>query len=215
MDISRILKFFIPKERKFYGMFNNISSIVVEASTEFKKLINAPTYEERKAFGASIKTIERNCDDMTNGLFEELHKTFITPFDREDITVLTASLDDVVDLIYGSAGKLEFYHLDNISPYMKEMVEQIYQGTLQVQIAIEGLEKMNKENKVKIASKEINKIESKVDTLYHEALTCLFENEKNPIELIKQKEILQNIEKIANKLEDISDIVKTIIVKYA
>jgi hypothetical protein len=215
MDISSVLKFFVPKERKFYGMFNNVADTVVEASSEFIKLINAPTFEERKSVGNDIKSIEKKCDDLTNNIFEELHKTFITPFDREDITTLTASLDDIVDLIYSAAGKFEYYHCDKVSPFMKDMIDQIYQGTLQIQIAVAGLEKMNKNPKVMNACKQINKIESRVDILYHEGLSDLFETEKNPIELIKQKEILQNLEKIANKIEDISDIVKTINIKYA
>jgi uncharacterized protein Yka (UPF0111/DUF47 family) len=139
----------------------------------------------------------------------------LQPFDREDITTLTASLDDIVDLIYSAAGKFEYYHCDKVSPFMKDMIDQIYQGTLQIQIAVAGLEKMNKNPKVMNACKQINKIESRVDILYHEGLSDLFETEKNPIELIKQKEILQNLEKIANKIEDISDIVKTINIKYA
>lgn len=215
MDISSILKFFVPKERKFYGMFNNVAETVVDASSEFIKLINAPTFEERKSHGLVIKSIEKKCDDLTNNIFEELHKTFITPFDREDITTLTASLDDIVDLIYSAAGKFEYYHCENISSSMKEMVDQINKGTLQIQIAVEGLEKMNKNPKVMNACKQINKVESRVDVLYHEGLSDLFETETNPIELIKQKEILQNLEKIANKIEDISDIVKTINIKYA
>jgi uncharacterized protein len=86
---------------------------------------------------------------------------------------------------------------------------------VQIQIAVKGLESMKKEDHIMKACKELNKIESRVDDLYHRALSSLFENEKDPIELIKQKEILQNIEKIANKIEDISDVVKTILVKYA
>jgi len=215
MDFNTVLKYFTPKEKKFYGMFNLAANNIIEASVEFNKLINAPTFEERKEIGIRIKAIEKRGDDFTYGIFEELHKTFITPFDREDIHELTSTMDDVVDLIYGATGKIEYYRCNTISTYMKEMVEQIHKGCLQLQIAVAGLEKMKKEDKVLKACKELNKIESRVDELYHQGLSNLFEFEKDPIELIKQKEILQNIEKIANKVEDISDIVKTILVKYA
>lgn len=215
MKFSNILKYFIPKEKKFYGMFNQAADNIIEASIEFNKLINAPTFDERKAIGITIKTIERKGDDSTNRIFDELHKTFITPFDREDIHQLTSALDDVLDLIYSVTSKIELYRCTNISPYMKEMVSQIHLGCVQIQIAVKGLETMNKDNTAKKSCKEINKIESRVDEYYHSGISSLFENEKDPIELIKQKEILQNIEKIANKIEDISDIVKTILVKYA
>jgi uncharacterized protein len=215
MDFSTILQYFIPKEKKFYGMFNQAANNIIEASVEFNKLINAPTEEERKTIGVTIKVIEKKGDDFTYGIFDELHKTFITPFDREDIHELTSVMDDVVDLIYGAAGKIEYYHCTNISTFMKDMVELIHLGCVQIQIAVKGLESMKKEDHIMKACKELNKIESRVDDLYHRALSSLFENEKDPIELIKQKEILQNIEKIANKIEDISDVVKTILVKYA
>lgn len=215
MNFENILKYFIPKEKKFYGMFNQAADNIIEASVEFNKLINAPTFEERQVFGGTIKAIERKGDDFTGGIFDELHKTFITPFDREDIHQLTSTMDDVVDLIYSAAGKIEYYHCTNISSYMKEMVALIHLGCLQLQIAVKGLESMKKDDHIRKACKELNKIESRVDDFYHKALSNLFENEKDPIELIKQKEILQNIEKIANKIEDISDIVKTILVKYA
>jgi uncharacterized protein len=215
MNFNNVLKYFTPKEKKFYGMFNLAADNIIEASFEFNKLINAPTFEERKEIGIKIKEIEKKGDDFTYHIFEELHKTFITPFDREDIHELTSAMDDVVDLIYGVSGKIEYYHVTNITQYMKDMIEQIHQGCLLIQVAVGGLEKMRKENKIMKACKDLHKVESRVDTIYHSGLSDLFVNEKDPIELIKQKEILQNIEKIANKVEDISDIVKTILIKYA
>ncbi len=215
MNFTNVLKYFTPKEKKFYGMFNAVAQNIIDASEQFEKLINAPTFEDRKAIGSTIKAIEKTGDDLAYGIFGELHKTFITPFDREDIQELTSTMDDVVDLMYSVSGKIEYYHCTTISSYMKDMVAQIHEGCLQIQIAVAGLERINKENKILKACKELNKVESRVDIIFHEALSDLFENEKDPIELIKQKEILQNIEKIANKVEDISDIVKTIIIKYA
>jgi uncharacterized protein len=209
-----ILKYFAPKERKFYGMFIKVADNLIEASDEFNKLIVAPTSEERKTIGATIKSIERKGDDLTNVIMEELHKTFITPFDREDIAKLTSNLDDVLDLIYGVSGKMEYYHFTNISTYMKDMVKQIQQGCLQIQVAVYGLEKMGKEDIILKACKELSRIESKVDVIFHEAISNLFENEKDAIELIKQKEVLLNIEKVANKIEDVSKVIKTILIKY-
>jgi uncharacterized protein len=175
----------------------------------------APTFEERKTVGITIKSIERKGDDLTNGILEELYKTFITPFDREDIATLASTLDDVLDLIYGVSEKIEYYHFNNISTYMVEMAKQIQLGCLQIQVAISGLEKMGKEDKILKACKELSRIESQVDVIFHDAISGLFDNEKDPIELVKQKELFQNIEKIANKIEDVSKVVKTILIKYA
>lgn len=215
MKFSQILQYFIPKEKKFFSLFNQVTSNIVEGSEQLQKLFNNDNFEDRKAIGLIIKSIEHKGDDYTTKIFEELNHTFITPFDREDISELTSALDDVLDLMYGLSGKTDLYHLTTISIHMKEMVAQTHDGCLQLQIAVKGLENMKNTDKVMKACKELNKIESRVDGFYHSAISSLFENEKNPIELIKQKEILLNIEKTANKIEDISDIIKTILVKYA
>ena len=215
MNFSGLLKYFIPKEKKFYAMFNQAAENTIEASAALEKLFNSPELEERRAIGIAIKAIEKKGDEFTNQIFDVLNRSFITPFDREDINELTSMIDDVVDLIYSLSTKIEIYRCNFFSTFMKEMITQIHLGCLQIKVAVGGLEDFKHSNKVLKACKEINKMESRVDEYYHMAISSLFENEKDPIELIKQKEILLNIEKIANKIEDVSDVVKTILVKYA
>lgn len=215
MNFSGLLKYFIPKEKKFYAMFNQAAENTIEASAALEKLFYSPSLEDRRAIGLSIKAIEKKGDEFTNRIFDELNHSFITPFDREDINELTSRIDDVVDLIYSLSGKVEVYRCTVFSTFMKEMVSLIAQGCQQIKVAVGGLEDFKNSHKVLKACKELNKLESRVDEYYHMAISSLFENEKDPIELIKQKEILQNIEKIANKIEDVSDVVKTILVKYA
>lgn len=215
MNFSGLLKYFVPKEKKFYAMFNQAAENTIEASAALVKLFNSPSLEERRALGLTIKGIEKKGDEFTNRIFDVLNQSFITPFDREDINELTSTIDDVVDLIYGVSGKVEVYRCSVFSPFMKDMVAQVHEGCLQIKVAVSGLEDTKNSQKVLKACKEINKLETRVDEYYHMAISSLFENEKDPIELIKQKEIIQNIEKIANKIEDVSDVVKTILVKYA
>lgn len=215
MDISGLLKYFIPKEKKFYAMFNEAAENTIEASAALEKLINAPTLEERLTVGLNIKAIEKKGDAFTNRIFDELNRSFITPFDREDIHELTSTIDDVVDLIYSTSGKIEIYRCNHFSSFMKEMAAHICQGCNLIKDAVGGLDNNKKADKVLKTCKEIHKMESRVDELYHKAISGLFENEKDPIELIKQKEIVLNFEKIANKIEDVADVVKTILVKYA
>jgi predicted phosphate transport protein (TIGR00153 family) len=215
MNFSSLLKYFIPKERKFYGMFNNAAANSVEASKELIRLFKSSSLEESSSIRMKIRQIEKLGDEITNNLFDQLNRTFITPFDREDIHELTSKIDDVVDLIYSLSGKVEFFKFNNFSSYMMEMGDLIYTGSLQMQNAIAGLENSRNATKSLKACKELRKIESQIDEWYHKAISDLFEREKDAIELIKQKEILQNIEKISNKMEDVSDVVKTIIVKYA
>lgn len=215
MDLSQLLKYFIPKEKKFYGMFNEAADNSVKAAVALNELLASTSDEEHVVIRQNIRQIEKQGDEITNHLFDELNKTFITPFDREDINELTSKIDDVVDLIYSLSGKVEFYKVKEFSHHMVDMGKLIHQGSLHMKDAVNGLENNRTAFKTLKSCKELRKIESKVDECYHLAISDLFEKEKNAIELIKQKEILQNIEKIANKLEDVSDVVKTIIVKYA
>ncbi|MBC8004691.1 MAG: DUF47 domain-containing protein [Verrucomicrobia bacterium] len=215
MNFARLLKFFIPKEKKFYAMFNQAAENAIEASAALEKLINSTEVEERKAIGLEIKALEKKGDEFTNKIFDSLNHTFITPFDREDISELTSKIDDIVDLIYSLSGKVELYRCSTFSTYMKEMVAIIHKGSRHIKVAVGGLHDFKNYDQVMKACKDLNKLESRVDELYRLGISNLFENEKDPIELIKQKEILQNIEKIANKIEDVSDVVKTILVKYA
>ena len=215
MNLTQLVKYFVPKEKKFYGMFNEAASNSVVAAAELKKLFLSTSEDENSAIRQKIKQIERKGDEITNHLFDELNRTFITPFDREDIHELTSKLDDVVDLIYSVSGKVDMYKFTQFSHHMVEMSDLLYEGSIHLQNAVAGLE--NSRNAVKSlkSCKELRKMESKVDECYHKALSSLFNTEQNAIELIKHKDILQNIEKISNRMEDVSDVVKTVIVKYA
>jgi predicted phosphate transport protein (TIGR00153 family) len=215
MNLSNLLKYFIPKEKKFYAMFNQAAIHCIEASVELNNLFNSTTAEELKATRLKIKAIEKKGDEIATQVFNSLNNTFITPFDREDIHELANTLDDVIDLMYSVSGKVEFYRLTVFNSYMKDMVAEIQKGCVQIQTAVNGLENFKSTDKTLRACKDLNKLETRVDEFFHMGISSLFENEKDAIELIKQKDILLNIEKIANKIEDVSDVVKTILVKYA
>jgi uncharacterized protein Yka (UPF0111/DUF47 family) len=187
MKFSNVLQYFIPKEKKFYGMFNQVAENIIEAASEFEKLINTPAKEDRKAIGLRIKALERKGDDLATMIFDELHQTFITPFDREDIQELASTMDDVVDLIYGATGKIDLYNCTIFSQHMKEMVALISKGCLHVHVAVKGLENMRNSDVIKKACKDINKIESQVDGFYHQAISLFFDTVKNHIATNKKK----------------------------
>ena len=130
MNLTQLVKYFVPKEKKFYGMFNKAAKNSVEAAEELKKLFISSSEEETSAIRQRIKQIEKRGDEITNHLFDELNRTFITPFDREDIHELTSRLDDVVDLINSVSGKVDMYKFSDFSEHMKEMSELLYQGSL-------------------------------------------------------------------------------------
>ena len=128
MNLSSLLKYFIPKEKKFYALFNQAAIYCIEASVELNNLFNSTTPEELKATRLKIKAIEKKGDEIATRVFNDLNVSFITPFDREDIHQLANTLDDVVDLMYSVSGKVEFYRLTVFSSYMKDMVAEIQKG---------------------------------------------------------------------------------------
>jgi len=215
MNFSALLQYFTPKEKKYYALFNQATLNCKEASDELINLFNSDSVDDQKTIRLKIKLIEKKGDEITNLIFDALNNTFITPFDREDINELTNTIDDVVDLIYRLSGKVEFYRLSVFSTYMKEMVGEIHKGCVLIQTAVNGLENFKSTDKTLRACKDLNKLETRVDQFFQLGISSLFDHEKDAIELIKQKDILLNIEKIANKIEDVSDVVKTILVKYA
>lgn len=215
MKLSAVIQYFVPKEKKFYEKFNLVTENIVEGAVEFNKLVNTASDEERKAIGLKIKNIEKKGDKITRDIFDDLNHSFITPIDREDIHSLTSTMDDVLDLIKGSTEKIEYYHCSTFSSNMREMASYVLKGCMQMQIAVRTLESQKQSDQTMRACNELNEIESRVDEHYHLAISYLFDHEKDAIELIRQKEILLNIEKIMNKLEDVSDLIKTILVKYS
>ena len=215
MKLADLFRYFVPKEKKFYTMFDQAANYCFDASVELNNLMNEEPGGERKEICLRIKEIERKGDEITNQVFNDLNLTFITPFDREDIHELANTLDDVVDLIYKVSAKIELYRLTNISKNMKDMVAEIHLGCREIQTAVHGLQNFKSSDETLKACSVLNKLVSRVDQYFQLSISSLFENEKDAIELIKQKDVLFNFEKIAHKIKDVSDIIKTIMVKYA
>jgi predicted phosphate transport protein (TIGR00153 family) len=209
------MQYFSPKEKKFYAIFNSAVANIVLASDELVNLVNNDDIEERKVIRLKMKNLEHQGDVYTKQVFSDLNHTFITPFDREDIHGLASTLDDVIDLMNGCSEKIIFYNCTTFSSNMREMVKNIQMGCLELQKAINGLEGLKNPETITNACEEIHTIESHGDELYHLAISLLFEKEKDAIELIRQKEILRMIEKASNKIEDVSDVIKTILIKYS
>ncbi|HAM97405.1 MAG TPA: DUF47 domain-containing protein [Marinilabiliales bacterium] len=215
MKFSNLLQYFSPKEKKFYAIFNSAVANILETSNELVSLVNHDQVEERKTIRLKIKNLERQGDVFTRQVFDELNRTFITPFDREDIHQLASNLDDVLDLMNGCSEKIIFYNCTTFSTNMREMAKNIHKGCNELQKAVVGLEGLKSPENIMKACEEIHAIESHGDELYHMAISHLFENEKDAIELIRQKEILRMLEKACNKIEDVADVIKTIMIKYS
>lgn len=215
MDISKILQFLIPKDKKFFPFFEQAADNLVKASVLLNKMLLVQDAEQRDVVIAEIRELERIGDEITHHIFEELNKTFITPFDREDIHELTSSLDDVLDYINSACQRIRLYKPMEISPEFIDLAELITQACREIKNAIHELSNLKHPKMINAACIRINDIENQADEVYYLAISSYFQEEKNAVELIKKKEIIQTLEKATDMAEDVADVLKTILVKSA
>jgi uncharacterized protein len=216
MNFDKFLSFFVPKDHAFFPLFVEDARILIKGSELLKQLMTIENSDDRMEITKEIKAVEHEGDDMTHKIFDQLNKSFITPFDREDIHKLAATIDDVLDYINGVSQRISLYKPKALFPRFIDMADLIYQATLEIESAVVGLHAAGK-NKDSIIQNciTLNTIENKGDDLYHLGIMQLFEDEKDPSELIKKKEILETLEKCIDKAEDVSDTIKTILVKMS
>ena len=207
---------FMPKEPKFYGLLNQMAKVSAEASVLMIECVKSTDYESIVEYAKKIKAYEKQGDNTLVRIFEELNTTFITPFDREDIHALANCLDDVMDFINSAAKKIVLYRPNHIPESAAQLAHWVSQASDVVLNAVTELSNVKKNAKnVKKLCNDLHDIENSADEVYEEFLSNLFANEKDNIEVIKLKEIMQELEKATDAAEGVGKIIKTIIVKYA
>lgn len=216
MNIDKILKFFVPKDHSFFPLFESDVQNLVKAAELLKELLDTTEIEDHERLYKEIRDVEHIGDEITIKTYEQLNKSFITPFDREDIHELTANIDDVVDSINGIARRICLYRPKKMMTIYKEMAKMIYEGAIEVEAAIHCLKDpvANKE-KITNACDKVKRIEHRADELYFVGISELFEKEEDPKELLKNNKILEILERCVDEEEDITDTLKTILIKMA
>jgi len=216
MNIDTILKFFVPKDHAFFPLFERDAQNLIKTAEVLKQLMGTEDPEQQMVYIKQIKELERIGDEITHTIFDQLNKSFITPFDREDIQELASNIDDVVDSINGVGQRIRLYKPKAFISVFSEIAEVIYQASKEIEFSVYSLkDAVSNKDKIIQSCITINTLENKGDDLYHLGISSIFEHEKDPFELIKMKEILETLEKSVDKAEDISDAIKTILVKMA
>jgi predicted phosphate transport protein (TIGR00153 family) len=212
MALGNIFSFLVPKDKNFFRLFAESSNNLVEISKVFSTMVNAPV-EKRPELLKKIADLEHVGDDITHQIFTELSTNFITPFDREDISYLASSLDDIVDYIDGSAKRMDTYKIGDTSAAMKKLSEIIENSAKEIHVAVANLKDMSNVVRVREAIVRINSLENHADDIFDNAIADLFDNEKDAIKIMKVKEVLSNMETATDKCEDVANVIETIIVK--
>lgn len=213
--INSFMKLFLPKDKIFYKLFEEVSVTSLEMAKLLRKMVSEPSYEEREKILREIEDLEHKNDDVTHKIFTELSRNFITPFDREDIHYLASAMDDVADYIFASAKKINFYRVDPVHESFSKMAELIVQGCDSICKAVSELKDMKNMRQITDALVKVNSIENQADDIFDLSIERLFATEADAKEVIKKREIYQVMEIATDKCEDAANVIESIIVKYA
>jgi predicted phosphate transport protein (TIGR00153 family) len=200
----------IPKEEKFFDMFIEVAENIREGAKLLEKMLGENA--DFRDLAESIKSLEHKGDRLTHELITKLNRTFIVPIDREDIYSLSSTIDDVLDIIESVARRLVLFKIERIGEASPQLSHLLVRSTSEIVSAVSELR-----NGIKVLDHciEINRLEEEADHIYHEALGNLFEVEKDPINLIKRKELLETLETALDKCEDVANVIEGIVVKNA
>ena len=215
MALNSILKIFLPKDKVFFQLFENVAETVIQMAVKLKEVVYEKEFDKRAALIQEIEDLEHVNDDYTHKIFTELGKNFITPFDREDIHYLASALDDICDYIYASAKKINFYKVNPDDMGFQKMADLILNSCSEVQKAVGELRDMKNLRKITDAMVLINSIENQADDVFDMSIEKLFETEPDAKEVIKKREIYQVMEIVTDKCEDAANVIESIIIKYA
>jgi uncharacterized protein Yka (UPF0111/DUF47 family) len=203
----------LPRDEKFFDLFSSVAAFAGDAAKLQAELLAADGHQ-RGALVDQIKRLEHQADQLTHELVSRLDRVFITPLDREDIHLLASRLDDVVDLIDGTARRLQIFHAGVAPRGAILMADVVVRATAQLLVAVRSLER-NRDRTVLDASIAVKRLEEEGDSLYHEWVGRLFEGSPDPLTVIKWKEIYDNLEKTLDTIEDASNVLESISIKHA
>ncbi len=216
MNIDKLLKFFVPKDHSFYPLFEEDAKNLVKAADLLKELLSTEDNQEHERIYQEIKEVEHAGYLITNNAYKQLNKSFITPFDREDIHELTANIDNVVDSINGIGRRICLYRPKKLMPVYAKMADMIVEASKQIQICVHCLnDAAANKNEITAACDKVKDIEHMADDYYFVAVSELFEQEKDPAELLKNNKILEILERCVDEEEEVTDTIKAILIKMA
>ncbi|MDQ3131529.1 MAG: DUF47 family protein [Acidobacteriota bacterium] len=200
----------LPREDEYFVFFSQITEKILEASNILVEMLH-DTSENFEAHSKRIKDVEHECDELTHQVTIKLNKSFITPFDREDIFALVVALDDVCDFIDEAARAVVIYDIQKVSDYARGFAKVIQSSAAEINSAISMLHKPNGMNQHIV---EIHRLENEADDIYLRAIGELFHNQTDPIKLIKWKELYETLENATDRCETVANIVESIVLKH-
>ncbi|HVV85623.1 MAG TPA: DUF47 domain-containing protein [Kofleriaceae bacterium] len=204
---------FLPRETSFFDFFEEHAALTVEGAKEFLSLVTTGANIDTKA--RRIHDIEHETDVITHRCVETLHKTFITPIDRDNIHRLITRMDDIMDYVEAAAERLALYELTVMTSDVRDLADVLVRATQQVALALNGLRDLKHPQAVLKICIDINRLENESDQVLRRAVARLFKEEKDPIVVIKWKEVYENLESAADRCEDVANIIEGVILEHS
>jgi len=200
----------IPREERFFDDFVALAELIHVGAGMLRDMLvpERPIWDKAD----EIKEVEHKCDFLTHEIIQRLHRTFITPLDREDIHTLARTLDDVMDAIDATAAIVRLYQIERVRPDARELAKLVTASTEQMVVALRALDRRHG---VAEPAVEINRLENEADRAHQNALRTLFQEERDPIAIIKWKEILDFLEAATDRCEDVANVLEGVVVKHA
>lgn len=214
MSINSIFQFLVPKDKKFFPLFEEASSNLVQLASILHEAVNLPL-KERDILFQKIDELEQRGEDITRQTNLELSKNFITPFDREDIHSLITSIDNVADNLHGASSRMRLYQVGKITKSIRKLTEINLEACQNIDNAVKELRDLKKMKNITDACSRISKLESKSDSVYDKAVADLFENETDAKNIIKYKEVLSVLETATDKCKRVASVLESISVKHS
>lgn len=201
------------KEEVFFDLFCESIDNIIVAGNAFDDLVNNYNNVEEKV--ANLKQLETECDIHTHKILKTLNGSFITPFDREDIYDIAKEMDNIVDLLEEIANRFIVFDVKEVRPEAIQMSKLISVSLQELKVLFENLKNIKKNQVTREQIIEVNRIENEGDLIYRQALTSLFRNEKDPIEVIKWKQLFDLLEDSLDACEGVANIIEGVVMKHA
>lgn len=206
-----MLRKLLPREDQYFDLFLQMTNYIVEAVGELRDMLNdkQPNYAE---YSQRIKRLEHACDELTHTISTKLNKSFITPFDREDIYLMSSALDDIVDLIDDAARAIIIFDVREIKAYAQDFASVLEKMAEQLREIVAMLQKPKNLTQRLV---EVHRLENDGDDIYHAAIAELFHEERDPLTVLKWKEIYEKLEAAVDRCENVANIIESVIIKHS
>jgi uncharacterized protein len=202
---------FLPKEEQYFDLFIQMTHYISEAAQVLVEMLSDKNADFEE-YSVRIKELEHACDELTHSIATRLNKSFITPFDREDIYVMSTALDDIVDLIDDAAKAIVIFDVREIKPPARQFADVIKRMSVELREIVATL---RRPKNVTPRLVEIHRLENEGDDIYHAAIAALFRDGQDPLTVLKWKEIYEKLEAAVDRCENVANIIESVIIKHS